>query len=280
MFASLIGRIPYSLTLHGDLSHYGQGQVVKWRSAAFGFVVADHLREQVLARVPGLDEARIAVAPMGVDVEYFRRSTPYPPWTDGPLRLVSSGRLRWEKGHGDVIRAVGLLRSKGMDVKLRILGGGPAHQELIALVEAEGLAAQVELLGAVGENVVKQELEKSHIFLLCSHDEALGVATMEAMAMGLPVVVTRVGGVPHLVRDGVEGLLVPVRDVAAIADAIIAIAANPSLATAMGQAGAARIARHFSARVSAEALVRRLRASAKMASASTGPRSVEQPEHR
>jgi starch synthase len=81
---------------------------------------------------------------------------------------------------------------------------------------------------------------------------------MEGMAMGLPVVVTRVGGVPELVRDGVDGLLVPPSDPNAMADALVRVLADPVIASAMGRSGCARVHEKFGSRVSARVIARRL----------------------
>jgi glycosyltransferase involved in cell wall biosynthesis len=116
----------------------------------------------------------------------------------------------------------------------------------------------VTLLGALPEVRVREELERAHVFALASHQEALGVATMEAMAMELPVVVSRVGGVPELVRQGVDGLLVPAQDPSALAAAITTVLTDPELATALGRSGAVRVRESFHSGVSAQRLAERL----------------------
>jgi colanic acid/amylovoran biosynthesis glycosyltransferase len=101
-------------------------------------------------------------------------------------------------------------------------------------------------------------LQAAHVFALASHEEALGVATMEAMAMSVPVVVTRVGGVPELVTDGVEGLLVPPRDPAALAAAVAHVLRDADLAERMGRAGRTKVEKAFHSRLSAERLASHL----------------------
>lgn len=259
MFASILSGIPYSLTLHGYIVGYGPGQAAKWSNAAFGIVVASHLCDDVAREAPGVPMDRIDVAPMGVDVARFQRSSPYQPFVPGgALRLVSCGRLDPNKGHADLITAIADLRAHGHNATLTILGEGPARADLEALTRSLHLSQHVALPGATSEQGVIAALESSHLFALASHDEAIGVATMEAMSMGLPVIATRVGGVPDLVRDGVDGLLVPPRDPAAIAAAVESVASNPNRAAEMGRSGAARIRESFSSRVSAAALVHRL----------------------
>ncbi len=259
MFAALLSGLPYSLTLHGRLAGYGPGQNVKWRLARFGITVNRALKQDVLAAVPGLEAERIDVVAMGVDTERFARGDAYRgPGPGERLRLVSCGRLHEGKGHQDVLRAMAQLRADGLDVELDLLGEGPARGMLEGLVAQLGLGACVRMAGAVDEGAVRDHLERAHAFVLASHDEAIGVATMEAMAMGLPVVVARVGGVGELVRDGLEGLMVEARDVGALAGAIARLGADAGLCERLGAAGRARIVAEFGADRSARALARRL----------------------
>jgi glycosyltransferase involved in cell wall biosynthesis len=260
LFASKISGVPYSLTLHGRIGDYGPGQDVKWRHAAFGTTVTQTLKRELLAAVPGLDGTKIGVAAMGVDTVTFTRRAAYAPAKAGDVvRLVSCGRLHPGKGHGRLIEAVALLKRGGVRAELRILGEGPARGELEALARSSGVQDAVELPGAKSEEVVRETLEASHVFALASRDEAIGVATMEAMCMALPVVVTDVGGVGELVRNSVDGLLVAPEDAAGIASAVSSLVSDPALAAAMGSAGAARIRERFHSGVSAAALAERLR---------------------
>lgn len=257
-FSNLLGGPSYSLTLHGDVDGYGPGQEFKWGGAAFGFVVSRALLPGLRAAVPLLDESKVDVAPMGVQVDRFTRRAPYAPGGGGKLRVISCGRLHQGKGHADLVRALAVLRHQGLDAELRIIGEGPDRADIERAIAETGVSAHVRLLGARPEAAVRDELEKAHVFALASHAEAIGVATMEAMCMGLPVVVTGVGGVPELVRDGVDGLLVPARDPPAMAKAIGSVLRDPDRARRMGESGAARVRAQFHSGVSAERLAARL----------------------
>ncbi len=259
LFASLLTGIPYSLTLHGRLTGYGPGQNIKWGLARFGITVNQALRKDVLEGVAGLDESRIDVVAMGVDTGRFARTTPYrAPAAGEVLRLVSCGRLHEGKGHQDVLRAMADLRRRGLGVELDLLGEGPARGMLESLVAELGLGGCVRLAGAVDEAAVRDHLDRAHAFVLASHDEAIGVATMEAMAMELPVVVARVGGVGELVRDAVEGLMVPPRDPAALAEALARLGTDPELCERLGRAGRERVVGEFGSERSARVLASRL----------------------
>jgi glycosyltransferase involved in cell wall biosynthesis len=112
------------------------------------------------------------------------------------------------------------------------------------------------LLGAVPEEVVRERLMQAHVFALASLEEPLGVAIMEAMSMEVPVVATNAGGVPELVSDGVDGLLVEPGDAAAIARAIKAIATHRDLAATLSARARTKVLERFSSRRSAEAIAR------------------------
>jgi glycosyltransferase involved in cell wall biosynthesis len=256
--AHALSALPYSLTLHGPGvgDSYGKLQREKWDAASFGLVVSAALRDKLRAEVPDVASDKIAVVSMGVDTSAFVRSRPLvlPP-ADAVWRIVSCGRLKTMKGHEHLLRAIAQLRSRGVHTRLSILGEGserPIIERLIANLQLNDI---VTLAGAVSEDRVRQELDAAHLFALASLDEAIGVATMEAMAMQLPVVVTDVGGVRELVRNGVDGYLVPPADPAAIADAIVRIVDDPVRATEMGRTGSQRVAAEFGSERSAIALL-------------------------
>lgn len=265
VFASMLGRVTYSMNLHGAIEYFGRGQEIKWKHAAFAAAVTQTLKDDVLKRVASAVAERIDLAPMGVDLSVFERTRPYEPRRVGgegepaePIRLVTCSRLHRGKGQQDVIRAVALLRDRGVPVRFTILGEGPARDLLTALIVELGLDEQVTLMGAVPERAVREALEGSHVFCLASHEEALGVATMEAMAMGLPVVVTRVGGVHELVRDGVDGSMIPPENPGAIADAIEAVGRDGVRAAEMGASGCERVRTMFGSDRSARVIESRL----------------------
>lgn len=146
--------------------------------------------------------------------------------------------LRAEKGHADLIEAMApVLRSRA-DVHLVLIGdGSPGRALLEAHIRSLGLATQVHLLGARSD--VAQILPDLDIFALATHMEAAGMAFAEAGAAGIPVIGTRVGGVPEMVDEGHSGLLVPVGDVAALRQAIVHLLEDADLRIRMGAAGRA-----------------------------------------
>lgn len=239
--AADVSGLHCSMTLHGPLIHYGGGQQWKWCGMNFVVIVAKQLLETIPKACRTLPVGGVHVSSMGVDLDRFdghRRRRDHD--SADVFRLISCGRLHVAKGHQDVIRAVGILRERGRRVTVRILGAGPHRSDLESLVRELGLVGHVDLAGACGELEVRDELGRSDAFVLGSHDEAIGVATMEAMAMRLPVVVTDVGGVRELVDESV-GRLVPPVSPECIADAVDGLAADPDLARRLGDAGRRRV---------------------------------------
>jgi colanic acid/amylovoran biosynthesis glycosyltransferase len=262
MFANRLCRLPYSLTLHGPLEDYGPNQRDKWRHAQFAVVITHKLLREVQDELSTSLPPVVEVAPMGVDVRRFIRSTPYTAWDlKGPLRIFSCGRLNVCKGHGDLARAVCILRARGIDARLEIagedeLGGTGFHRTLAGQIADAKLADAVTLLGAVSEERVRQGLERAHVFSLASLAEPLGVAIMEAMALGVPVVVTSAGGVPELVRDGDDGLLVPPAEPESLAAALERVARDAALARRLARSGRERVVAEFDSSRSAQVLAR------------------------
>lgn len=261
MLAERLGGPSYSLTLHGPtLEGYGPNQRAKWRHARFATVISRLLAGVVEERLAGSTPPVVNIAPMGVDLDRIRRSTPWQPPAPGePLRIFSCGRLNRVKGHADLIEAVSLLRSRGIDARLEIAGedeqgGSGYHRTLAALIDEKGLGDCVTLLGAVSEERVRDKLEDAHVFALASLNEGIAVAIMEAMAMEMPVVVTDVGGNHELIDHGRDAILVPPEQPAAMAEAIAGLAADPGRAHRLARASRARVAADFHHRRSAEAV--------------------------
>ena len=129
----------------------------------------------------------------------------------------------------------------------QIIGSGPERQRLLYTISDLGSAEQhVQVRVALrSSDQVLQRLQQADIFLLSSHSEGLSNAALEAMACGVPVVTTDCGGMREAVTDGVEGLVVPVRDADRMADAIMKLADNEGLRQQMGMAGRARVERDF-----------------------------------
>lgn len=261
MFAAEIAQVPYSLTLHGPLRDYGPHQQSKWQGAAFGITITRNLLKEIRNDLGDAIAAKTVIVPMGVSLDKYRREVPYSPWPgSGPAQLISVGRLNPCKGHDDLIKAVGCLRDRKMDVRLCIAGedeqGGLGYRKALqALIDDLSLGDHVHLLGAIDEKEIRRRLSESHLFVLASHHEPLGVAIMEAMALDLPVLVAAGGGVAELVEDQVDGVIFHDRHPKKIADSIYNLLATPSLAQRLSAVARFKIERSFSDVRSAEVLI-------------------------
>lgn len=259
-YASILSGIPYSLTLHGALGDYGSNQVEKWGNAKFGIAVTKTLLRQVEAELGFSVAQKTVVAPMGVNLSNFQRPQPYIPWTNSSAaRIISVGRLNPGKGHDVLLNAISIIKARGTDVHLTIIGqdemGGEGYYKTISrLVSDLKLTGNVTLAGAQSEDCIRDGLLSSHLFVSASLHEAIGVATMEAMAMGMPVIATRVGGVPELIDHERDGFLVEPGKADELAAAIESILYDPDLSKRFAFASREKIVRGFQDTISAKIL--------------------------
>ncbi len=183
----------------------------------------------------------------GIDLAHFR-STEAP---IAPPNVVAIGRLIEKKGFADLIEAGRLLRDRGVVFRCEIIGEGPLEASLREQIATAGLTNIFTLSGPLPQHEVINRLARSALFALPCVTEAGGgmdnlpTVIMEAMAAGLPVVSTPIGGVPEMVEDGVTGFLVPERQPAAVADRLSRLLTDPVLAKSLGAAGYERAARLF-----------------------------------
>ena len=156
----------------------------------------------------------IRVVPNPVDITTFAPD-------DAPRngRLLAVGLLYDAKGYEHLLEAVAVLRQRGVDVALDIVGDGPRRDTYETLARTLGVAGRVQFHGTLAREEIAALMRTASLFVLASRYDNNPVALIEAMASGLPVVATAVGGVPELVDDGV-GRLVPAGDSAALADGI------------------------------------------------------------
>jgi glycosyltransferase involved in cell wall biosynthesis len=149
--------------------------------------------------------------------------------------LVASGSLRREKAYEVLIEAAAALAPSAPGLRVLIAGDGPERPRLEELIRKLGMSGVVSLLGVRAD--IPDLLAAADIGVCCSDFEGGPLSVMEYMGAGLPVIATRVGGLPELVQDGVNGVLIPPRDPEALAEAAAGVLADPSLRERMGNAG-------------------------------------------
>jgi sugar transferase (PEP-CTERM/EpsH1 system associated) len=252
LLAARLARVPH--VIHGEHGTMAlrplqvRIQRLVWPRTDRILAVSSRLADR-MAAVTGFPRERITTIRNGVDASRFgglsgaaaRASLGLP---QDALLIGTIGRLVPVKHHTSLIEAVALLRDRGRAVTALIAGDGPLRAELEASIDAKGLRDRVLLLGHRSDpELVLAALD---IFVLPSLSEGLSNTILEAMATGLPVVATAVGGNDELVEHDVTGLLVPASDSPALAAALDRLLASERARAAMGAAALARARGAFS----------------------------------
>lgn len=188
----------------------------------------------------GVPAAHIDVIPNGIELSMF----PVRHHRPRPRKVAVVARLWQEKRIDVLIAAAPRVLARYPDVEFQIVGDGPCRDQLIAQARDTGVLPHIEFIGHRDD--VPAILAGSDLFVLPSESEASPNVIFEAMAAGLPVVASRVGGIPELVADGVTGLLVPPADPNALAAALLDLLDQPGRAMAFGKAARARIEQQYS----------------------------------
>ena len=197
----------------------------------------------------GADGERLTVVPCGVDLRMFRPDGPAAPRREGLRRLVCVARLVPRKGVGNVVSALAGLPGVELVVaggpERETLGDDPEAQRLLRLAEREGVADRVDLRGRIAHHELPALLRSADAVVCAPWYEPFGIVPVEAMACGVPVVASAVGGMIDTVVDGVTGVHVPPRDPERLAGALHQLLDDPEIRARYGRAGAARARRLY-----------------------------------
>ena len=193
----------------------------------------------------------VAVVPYGVDLREFRPRTIeacHEPAEGERSEVVigAAARLSKEKGLHYLLEAFAVVAGRHPQARLVLAGEGPERRRLERMAARLGLGERVRFLGEVPHEQVPEVIQQLDIFAMPSTYEGFGVAALEAEAMEVPVVASRIHGIPDVVVDGETGLLVPPRDRQALAAALDRLASDGDLRRRLGQAGRAFVAEHYS----------------------------------
>ena len=252
--------IPFSFTAHArDLYQLEPGVLAARVAAAAAVVtICDANLEHIRSICRPHDRPRVTVVHNGLDLADFDPAGRAD--TDGSLRIVSIARLVEKKGLDDLVAVCMGLRARGIRFTCRIFGEGPLQRALQESIERGGLGALVTLEGARTRAELVAILVESDVFALLPFVTADGdrdgipTVLVEAMAMGLPVVTTAVAGIPDLVHDGVDGIVLRPRDVASATSAIALLAREPSERARLGEAARKTVEASFDGAQSARQL--------------------------
>jgi sugar transferase (PEP-CTERM/EpsH1 system associated) len=260
--ANVVGRVlgqmvgvPIIITSRRNVNIGGNAReyINRWTASLGDRAIAVcELARQVEIERTGVPSEHVVTIYNGVDVGQFSDSSPQSAAqilktfgipTDAPL-VGSVGRFRPQKGYADLLVAMKQVKENAPNARLLLVGGGELQADLEAKVLSLGLDGVVTFAGIRAD--VPEILAVLDVFVLSSLWEGMPNAILEAMAAGLPVVATAVGGTPDVVVDGVTGFLVPPRDPSALAKALATLVRDPDLRRRMGQAGRERVLQHFS----------------------------------
>jgi D-inositol-3-phosphate glycosyltransferase len=197
----------------------------------------------------GADRRRITVVPCGVDLERFTPDGPAEPRDGERARIVAACRLVERKGIGDAVRALADVAGAELHVAggpdASALGADPEAQRLRALADRLGVADRLVLRGRVGRDAMPALLRSADVVVCAPWYEPFGIVPLEAMACGVPVVATAVGGQIDSVVHGLTGLHVAPRDPGALAAALRELLEDPARSVEYGRAGRRRARRRF-----------------------------------
>jgi colanic acid/amylovoran biosynthesis glycosyltransferase len=242
LVASRIFPIGFSFTVHGpdefyDVTRYRLAE--KIAGASFVVCIGYFARSQLMKLSPACDWRKIEIAPLGVDAEVFM---PY--WVSNPserFEILCVGRLVPAKGQHVLLAAVDRLVKAGHNIRLRLVGAGPDRESLEREVARRTLCENVIFEGAINQDHIRELYGEADAFVLASFAEGIPVVLMEAMAMEIACVATSVAGIPELIRDGIDGLLVAPSDERALAAAIDDLISDPATRRRLAAAGRARV---------------------------------------
>jgi glycosyltransferase involved in cell wall biosynthesis len=236
----------WSFTMHGptelfDVSRYDlAGKVAEADAVA---CISDFCRSQLLAHVDPAHAERLHLVRCGLEPGEYDDVADAPRAERSGVEILCVGRLVPEKGQAVLVEALDRLVARGIDARVTFVGDGPARAALEQAVAARDLSDRVTLTGALGADGVRRAYAAADVFCLPSFAEGLPVVLMEAMACGLPVVTTWIAGVPELVHDGEDGLLVPPADAERLADALGRLAEDAPERRRLGAAARRAVAR-------------------------------------
>jgi len=259
MVASRLCGIPFSFTAHAKDIYVGQlnpGDILQTKMRRAKFVVTCTRANSAYLQEISRDSAPVYTIYHGLDTRRFdpserekqRKGKP-----ENPL-ILSVGRFVEKKGFTFLVEACRLLKDRGYDFRCMLIGGADSYQNKVeALIRELHLEETVLIRGAVTQEELKQLYEQGTAFVLpcqiVENGDRDGIPNVlvEAMAMELPVVSTDVSGIPELIDHGVNGLLVPQKNAAALADAIEMLLQSPSLRRQLGEAAREKVCRSFNA---------------------------------
>lgn len=278
--------IPWSFVAHGSDLHRDQHMLrEKVRDAAFVVAISEYNRRIILQAAGDAAADKVRVIHCGVTPEDFRcnnRSVRLSA-EDADLRILCIGTLHEVKGQSVLIEAVRMVKARSLSIVLHLIGDGPDHSKLKQQVASAGLNESVMFEGRRDRHEIIRLLHTADMLVAPSvptadgRREGIPVVLMEAMAAGVPVIASRLSGIPELVEHNVNGLLTEPGNAESVARAIECLSLDPALRIRLGEAGRKAVHDQFNLETSVTLLLQQIRAAGfcGLSSGETGVDSVD-----
>lgn len=246
LYVRTVFNFGFSITVHGPDEFYdAQNQILARKAAAADFLccITAFARSQMMKQAPYMYWRKMIVAPLGVDTELFAPR----PFRESPdvFEILCVGRLVSAKGQHMLIDAVARLLAEGRQLRLHLVGVGPDESSLRVHTARLDRPKCIVFEGAINQDRIRALYSAADIFTLPSFAEGLPVVLMEAMAMEIPCITTYIAGIPEMIRDGHDGLLVPASDLEALVAALARLMDDSKLRQRLGRNARKRIVEHY-----------------------------------
>jgi glycosyltransferase involved in cell wall biosynthesis len=245
MLAERYGGVSYSLSVHGPDIFFTQDSDLlaeKVHRAEFVRCISHFCRSQVMRITPPRHWEKLHIVRCGVDPAVY---APRPETTRPVPEILCVGRLVPAKGQHTLLAACARLKAGGIPFRLTMVGDGPDRASLEAYASETGLNGEVRFAGALGQEAVRACYDRADVFVLASFAEGVPVVLMEAMAKEIPVVSTRIAGIPELIDHETNGLLADAGDVGGLVRQMAGLIADPALRRRLGAAGRKKIEQRY-----------------------------------
>lgn len=229
-YSAMLG-IPYSLTAHGyDVYRRPPKDFAERCHQASAVITVSDANARYMTDQLGASEGNLSVIPCGVDTAVFKPDSAH--GNHDPL-LVCVARMRPVKNLPMLLQACAILREQSINFRCVVLGDGADRPMLEEMRASLGLDSTVQFEGLASQEEVREWWRQASVGMLTSLSEGMPVSLMEAMSCGVPVVAPTVGGIPEMIKQGVNGFTIPINDAPALASSIRHILADQSIASQM-----------------------------------------------